>query len=233
MTTIRHVRLHLTVRTPVHVGGTHHLSPGMYAVSGSDHGTVTVFSERKLIAWLEQRRLAGAFVAYVERELTLGEVRGRGRAAHKGPVQAFLEQYASRSEPIERLAAYTVPWHGWRYEHRLHRPAGSLRPFLRDGRHQVLIPGSSVRGALRTAIFGSWLLGSSEDLAKVERSTREHVEAQQRQRTGRSYRSDRRHRYPATELEIDFFSRLQWCEEERRKIEPPHRDVLRALKVAD
>ena len=233
MTTIRHVRLYLTVRTPVHVGAAHHLSPGMYSVSGWDQGTVTVFSERKLIAWLYERRLAVAFVACMDRQPAPDVVRGGGGSAPQSPVHAFLEQYAPRSVPMERLAAYTVPWHGWRYEHRLHRPTGSLRPFLRDGRYQVLIPGSSVRGALRTAIFGSWLLGSTEDLAKVERFTREQVESQQRQRAAGGDRSDRRHRYPATELEIDFFSRLQWCEEERRKIEPPHRDVLRALKVAD
>ena len=88
---------------------------------------------------------------------------------------------------------------------------------------------------MREAILGHWAVTSETVKRQIEAFTRRKLDEDGSRAPAHADQAGGhagQRRYPASELDKAFFSRLQWVEESKR-IQPPHRDVLRAIKVAD
>ena len=97
-----------------------------------------------------------------------------------------------------------------------------FRPFIRDGANQVYIPGSSLKGVLRTTLLYQILANDPEAKKRIEQKAEDGL---------RKIRQDRRLR--------PFYS-LKWLQESlladydmRGTDQAPHKDLLRCLSLRD
>jgi CRISPR-associated protein Csm5 len=194
-------RLRLVARTPVQVGGSHVLERDDYVVEGD---RLHVISSRRLVQWLERRQLVEPFLAMA----------GQG-----GAIAEFLRAHGGLAEAAN-LAQYTVRWEG-------DRPQAGVRTLARDAFHRPYIPGSSVKGALRTAILGARLDAQRQTLLRAVTRAIELTQAHAPRRRRIATQA-------ATELEAEQFRVLRWPgHPSDRSATLLHRDVWRAVKVAD
>ncbi|MEM4413277.1 MAG: type III-A CRISPR-associated RAMP protein Csm5 [Candidatus Caldarchaeum sp.] len=138
MAQIEKVRVHLQTLTPLHIGGSEgSLSPLQFAHC---NGKVYVISPERWADWLRQNNAVENFITYVK---------------EKGKYASLQEYLTSKNrgwfkpEILALLAKYTVE--------SASAPTGDLRPFIRNGYQQPYIPGSAIKGALRTAILFAYL----------------------------------------------------------------------------
>ena len=120
---------------PIHIGTGEKLS-GLDFVR--QNGTVTVIAENKLMLWLTSDasgRLASEFVAHTEKRLPIGN---------------FLKEH---SQSADALAAYQVADSVSKST-----PIRELMPFIKTPQYAPYLPGSSLKGSLRSALLRGALL---------------------------------------------------------------------------
>lgn len=188
-------RLILVLRSPVHVGTRAGQLTPLEAVPFS--GRVHVLREDRLAAFLSQHRLLDEFVNSVVRE---------GR---EFDLRSFLERKRLLSaESMGAMAAYSAatPW-GLGQARRF-----SFRPLIRGGMGMPYIPGSSVKGAIRSAILNGRIAQMNET-----------------ERAGLVSQAGRRNDPTARLLQ----GNLPLGPRNPGTITGPNRDFLRCLKVSD
>lgn len=139
-------RLRLVVASPLHVGAKQLLTELDYAVV---EDVAHILSPHAWIEWLSQQRVLEAFAA--------AQLQGQS-------PQQFLAQALNRIRPPwEKLSYYSIAiTYG--------SPRGPVRPFVRDPWHRPYLPGSTLKGALRTALLAYWTLANPQ---AVETTIRE------------------------------------------------------------
>lgn len=216
----------LTTRSPVHIGGAvAEVGPLEVAVHGRRAYRV---AEDRLIPALAARGLADAFVLETLRE------------AGSPSLHDFLSRHGLLNDAFLKEVAVSSA--------RLAVPASreavrKFRPFIRDGRGRPYIPGSSIKGALRTAILYMTLARIEErDRAAFEDTFLAAVD----QGLDKAWAEVEKRRTPSANT-LRLFSRtiqqqvlasfrLRWRgrrKPEHQRATPEQRDVLRCLKVSD
>ena len=113
-------------------------------------------------------------------------------------------------------------------------PKRELSPFIRTPLYQPYIPGSSIKGAMRTAIMYIILKRMSEEerdriLNSFVRREIEKIKSNQ-QRRGKYFIRNREKMF-SKDLEMTIFQKF-YIDSNQTKFDP-HSDVLRAIKVSD
>ncbi len=132
-------KIRLTVKSPIHIGGVEQkLTPFEYILNGQ---FVYPISNEKLSLFLYEKRLVDAYIAAVDRE------------GHKFRLMDFFKDNKVKLTE-SNLTAISVG----RKTKLLGEGLQDYRPFIRDGFGVPYIPGTSIKGVIRTAILYNALL---------------------------------------------------------------------------
>lgn len=135
--------IRLVVLSPLHIGAKQLLTELDYLRDGR---TVHVLSPGEWVRWLDERHLLEQYAS--------AEMRGE-------PPHQFLDRVlAGAKPPWERIARYQLRTFG-------ELPKGELHPFIRDPWDRPYVPGSTLKGALRTAVLGAWCLQHPSELEET------------------------------------------------------------------
>ncbi len=187
--------LYLQVISPIHIGTREgKLSSLEYLhVNGKTH----LIDENRFGTFLKEKNLIDPFV----------EEAGEGPIAMKD----FLKQH--KHSDLEKVVSHITC---------LSIPGGSsgmreFRPFIRDGNGQLFIPGSSLKGALRTALLYDLIQNNKTVKSGIENNCKRAL-------------NDAPKKFFSTEwLQRELLQRFSLPSGE----EGPHKDILRCLTVRD
>lgn len=130
----------LTTRSPLHIGSGNTCAKTDYLFDPRTE-TVSMIDPEALLNWLYTKRLADRY----EKFIFSGDTR----------MDLFLRGCGITDQELDRLCLYRVnAADALDANHSLKE----LHTFIRDSRHQVYVPGSSVKGALRTAILANLMI---------------------------------------------------------------------------
>jgi len=214
------IKLRLKTLVPVRIGSyIGQISTYDYVVSGN---SCHVISDEKLSLFLSENDLSDEFIR---------DIKKQGKNFN---MEGFLSRHGVRSESgLERLAGYTVQ------VHENARPL-QLLPMIRDVNSMPYIPGSSIKGAMRTAVLYSMLkrMRESEYLRFQSRFIDEvnsKIESIRRDSRGSNISEKQRKRF-FIDIEQKLTNHFDFENFFRRGYEykhDPHTDIFRCLKVSD
>lgn len=203
------VKVSLQVETPLHIGSRHGLLHSMEFIH--ENGWVYVVDEEKLGRFLLEKDLLNKFsqAAYS------GKLRRRG-------IAAFIRENL-RNLPkgfAESVASYKILGGS--------SNMGQFRPFIRDGQNRIFLPGSAIKGALRTAVIYKSL--KEGDVKKW----REEVEKKLREleRVSGHERSQKIKKL-SEPMQKEILQRYLLGNLQENEGKHQNRDLLRCLKVRD
>jgi CRISPR-associated protein Csm5 len=155
------------------------------------------------------------FVATHERASLAKFLQEMFRGNHKGLID-FVEHAKAYSAEIKA------------------RPGRELHPFIRDSLYRPYVPGTSIKGALRTAIMYVMLkrMGEAERKHLLEDTVKnklERIQTEIRRGKGKFIRNEEK--YFDQDIEVDLMWKY-FFDEAVMKFDP-HSDILRTLKVSD
>jgi CRISPR-associated protein Csm5 len=141
--------------------------------------------------------------------------------------RAFGEDWANATDaagqPIFPKAIRSLNWTD-------HQRISDLRPMIRNGSSQLYIPGSSIKGAIRTAI--AYHLLKHSDSLRVPKPNRVSAIEQQLQKTMGSLRQ--KAKFTDDPLFMNALFSDFWLEGDRSAVKNgPNTDLMRAVKVSD
>lgn len=208
------MKVRLTALTPLHIGGREGaLNPLEFVLFES---RCYVISESKLATTLQQAGKIDIFYNWF--------------TEHSKPaLREFLAAQKLLNRPfLNRVSAYSASAPS--------RIDGPLRPFIRDAFNRPFLPGSSIKGALRTAFLYKLLkdLPAEQRKQLLEDFVTSRLEEYRRDPRGqRGFRwfQDRFKQWFAQRLDADFFQKFTLRENQRRF--DPHTDLFRCLRVTD
>ena len=208
------MKVRLTAVTPLHIGGREGaLNPLEFVLF---EGRCYIVSENKLATSLQQTGKSDIFCNWVT---------GGSRPS----LRDFLRDQTLLSRAfLERVSAYSAPAPP--------RVDGPVRPFVRDAFNRPFLPGSGIKGAIRTAFFYKLLKGLSPEQRKRLLDDFVSARLQEYRRDPRSQRGlrwfqDRFKQRFAQQLDADFFQQFILREGQQRF--DPHTDFFRCLRVTD
>lgn len=195
------MKVRLTALTPLHIGGREGALNLLEFVFFE--GRCYVVSEEKLASALQTAGKIDLFTHWFGQRFG-----GRERPSLLG----FLREQALLGRRfLEQASAYAIPAPV--------RVGNNLRPFIRDGFNRPFLPGSAVKGPLRTA----FLYKSLKDLTPGQRQ--EFLDA-----PITAHLNDRDRQGFSRELDANFFQ--QFTLRERGEYDP-HTDIFRCLRITD
>lgn len=204
----------LTALTPLHIGGREGaLNPLEFVLF---EGRCYVISEAKLASTLQQAGTIDLFCNWFI---------GRSRPA----LREFLAAQKLLNRPfLDRVSAYSSPAPS--------RVEGPVRPFVRDAFNRPFVPGSGIKGTIRTAFLYKLLKGLAPEPRKklLDEFVRDRLEEYRRDPRGQKgfrWFQDRFKQWFAQRLDEDFFQKFTLREGQRRF--DPHTDLFRCLRVTD
>lgn len=131
-------RLVVSTLSPLHIGTGQKLGPLDFIRAD---GYMVVISETRLMKWVlsekNNERLISDFVVWAERGRSIGD---------------FL---AACNRSYEDLVAYKVPV-------RTHQSLKDVQPFIKSANHQPYLPGSSIKGSLRSSLLRGVILENAD-----------------------------------------------------------------------
>ena len=208
------MKVRLTAVTPLHIGGREGaLNPLEFVLF---EGRCYIVSENKLVTALQQTGKIDIFCNWVT---------GRSRPS----LRDFLrDQTLLNWAFLERVSAYSAPAPP--------RVDGLVRPFVRDAFNRPFLPGSGLKGAIRTAFFYKLLKGLSPEqrqrlLDDFVSARLEEYRRDPRSQRGVRWFQDRFKQWFAQRLDADFFQKFTLREGQRRF--DPGTDFFRCLRVTD
>ncbi|MFN3740320.1 MAG: type III-A CRISPR-associated RAMP protein Csm5 [Thermodesulfovibrionales bacterium] len=151
-------KIRLTVKSPIHIGSVEQkLTPFEYIHQGQ---FVYQISDEKLALFLKQKNLINSYVAAVDRK------------GHRFRLLEFFKE-----NHITLTEADLTQISGGRKTRLLGNGLQDYRPFIRDGFGKPYIPGTSIKGVLRTAILYNVLYNyKMKDPQGFEREIIEEIE---------------------------------------------------------
>jgi CRISPR-associated protein Csm5 len=207
------MKVRLIALTPIHIGGREGaLNPLEFVLF---EGRCYVVSEDKLGAALQEQNKLDLFYAWFTRR-------------YRPALYDFLrEQRLLDARFLKRVAAYSSAT--------LVRIEREMRPCVRDAFSHPFIPGTSLKGAIRTAVLYKSLKDLTPELRKEFLDDRVADRLDEYDRDPRAQRYDRRFQNNfkqrfSQKLDANFFQRFTLSE---RSEYDPHTDVFRCLRVTD
>lgn len=187
----------LTTRAPLHIGSGAVCAKTDYLFDPRTE-TVSMIDPEALFAWLYEKRLADRY----ERFVLSGDTR----------LYQFLKDCRVTPEELDRLCLYRVSAADALDER---HSLKEIHSFVRDSRRRVYVPGSSVKGALRTVILAALI--AEEKKGTWPRSFNKNENARQ-MRT----------------LEGEYLDTLALKRDKNGKIlNDPVNSILRGLSISD
>ena len=208
------MRVRLMTLTPLHIGGREGAleSPEFVILAGHCY----VISETKLARALQERDLIDTFYTWFT---------DRDRPA----LREFLQEHSLlNADFLGSVAAYSSPC--------AIRGSRELRPFVRDAFNRPFLPGTSLKGAMRTAFLYKLLKELPPERRKalledfVAARLQEYRQDPRGQRELRWFQ-ERFKQWFAQRFEADIFQKFTLREGQRRY--DPHTDLFRCLRVMD
>ena len=138
------------VLTPVHVGTGESINALSYLREGN---TLHVLDADRWLNWLEQQGKGDAYVRWVENSLSAGTQ----PASSGSRLTQFLTQKLGRTD-VAQVAAQVRRYPVEMEECTEPDPSRGFRTHIRNARHRAYLPGSSIKGAIRTALLEDLLL---------------------------------------------------------------------------
>lgn len=164
----------LTVRTPLHIGSGHVINKQEYAY-GPRSKTVRIIDMERFLQILAEKGLAREYENFI--------IRG----TYKGGLSEFLAANSFTPSEIDGLTIYTCSVRGvfeeaaapsGGYGRKPKKPKNEIAQFIRMKDGRPYLPGSSLKGALRTCLFttlcerdadlGSFLELKNRDSGKID-----------------------------------------------------------------
>ncbi len=204
-------KLKITVKSPIHIGSVDQkLTTFEYLHAGQ---YIYQISEEKLSLFLQRKNLIDAYVNAISRE------------GHRFKLLEFL-----KSKGIT-LKGDDLMFLSGRRKTRLLGDASKLseyRPFVRDGFGNVFIPGTSIKGVIRTAILFNFLSAfKKENPNEFQKGVEEKISKDIDFRTEKKIKNKNLFEW-AIRKWLEGFSLPESDERES-----PHTDWLRMLHVSD
>lgn len=210
-TSVEKLTVFFTVLSPIHIGTRDGvLLPMEYLFDGAQ---VHVVDESKLGAFLMQRNLMDIFVQHAF----------SGDLGKKG-LQGFLKEKARDTDFKKvgpQVASYSVPGGA--------SNIGEFRPFVRDGFGRVYLPGTSIKGVLRTAFLYHLLKRERAQAATGSGHPREHTVRGWIQNLKNEKNKERAKKFLSESLQKTHLQSWQLPGGGKEQ----NRDILRCLKVRD
>jgi CRISPR-associated protein Csm5 len=210
------MKVRLTTLTPLHVGGREGVLSPLEFVFFKD--CCYVISEEKLATALQKAGKTDLFLGW------FSSFREGDR--QKPSLFGFLrEQTLLNARFLEQICTYAVPTSI--------RVGNNLRPFIRNGFNRPFLPGSTVKGPIRTAFLYKALKDLSPDQREefLDDPVIDHLN---------EYDRDPRRRNPGFResfkqgfshgLDANFFQRFVLREGDEYD---PHTDIFRCLRITD
>jgi len=208
-------RIVLRTLTPIFVGGGSEsvLNRTRY-IYDNQRKVVHVLNDKEWIAFLAGQGLIDRYTEYIKRSaVQQRRVRGRNPNANMIHLSDWLNNQGIKSEQYGRFTKYAVPTIDVDKNQ-----LNDLLCFARDSEMNPYVPGSSIKGALRTVIL------------------KELVHARE---TSAYWNRFKKAKQKAKQIEQEFFYRVKFSEkvEENRKTRLPDtsvlRDIFRGVSVSD
>ena len=157
----------LKTRSPLYIGSGNACAKTDYLFDPRT-ATVSMIDPEALFSWLYKRRLADSY----ERFVLSGDTR----------LYDYLKRSGMTPQELNEVCRYRInAADALDDSHSLKE----LHTFIRDSRHRAYIPGSSIKGALRTVIL-SWLIANGKKGTWPD-STRKNENARQMQKLEGQY----------------------------------------------
>jgi CRISPR-associated protein Csm5 len=218
------IRLSLTTVSPLHIGGAD--GPMSATSFASFRGHTYVLSEAKLAVALDEQGLLEDFGRTVV-------------ADNRFALTAYLrERSLLRADFLQHVSLYTLQ--------SAQDPRRDLRPFIRDGLARPFIPGSAVKGVLRTATLYQLLkrCDVTQHEAFLDRFVKQRLRtfSQDGRRGQRGFRERFKRDFSHNPVCPDCGARRSTFEHRLFQHFPligcqgrfdPHTDIFRAVKIAD
>jgi CRISPR-associated protein Csm5 len=209
----------LTPLCPIRIGSN---TPEYGAADLVHEGRVYVVDERKLGPFLQERGLLTTYLKYFE---------GQYAAAKKESLVArFINKHLSDEraafiQDVCRPDSYRVD---------------DDKSFIRDGNNRAFIPGSSIKGALRTAVlwkmYEEWPRGKSVFKTRVDKIFG-MLEEEYRVKSIQQISDFNARRGVAKEIQKDLLQSVEYMPNANGSHsdvpDGPHRDLMRAVSVSD
>lgn len=200
-------KLYVETLTPVFIGSNEKVQPYEYLVHNGRFYRLNLDAIARIILEADSRAL-DLFASWLE-ESTQGEARGGALRKHpprgsqqQPPIIAFVSEKL-RDQQLARtiregvisgkLALYSLPW--WDPEQgahaagrsQQHRQMGTILAAIKTGSQKMYIPGSSLKGVLRTALLYTVLTEADEGfLQRVAAELEQSMKGGQRDRVGKA-----------------------------------------------
>ena len=212
-----HIRLKLTTLAPVHIGGRSTLGPNRFIPTDSGGAVV---HEEKLFEVLYQKNAIGKYWQSVQ--------------DNNEAIKDFL--HIAKISPQDRYSAAAYRLDFYRDSH---LNPSKIRPFLRNGENLAYLPGTAIKGAIRTAL----LYGLLRDLKVCNDKVWSDLIAQLTLINLKELKINSASVNPATKLrlirkvlqnfDITMPDGTQIRLDDGQCDDAPHRDILRAVSVSD
>lgn len=196
------------VRTlsPVFIGSGTEVGKKEY-IYNRNNNTVSFLDMRKLYKGLMQKRLMPAFTDYMLRE-------------HNDLYSFFRNNHVSPSV-YQPWISYTVKMGD---QHLINRSTKGIQLFMKDPYGQPYVPGSSLKGALRTVLQSAWYLNHPDQADRIAGQ----IQNEARRRASRTRYMSSSDRRMSTEV---FHS--QMFPEDKTRLEDAINDRMRGLIIGD
>jgi len=194
--------LDLHVISPIHIGTKEgSLSSLEFAVH---KGTAFVIDDEKFGLFLKKHGMVDHFV----------------EAARSGPVniKKFIESNGGFSLPavLEKISGYSIPGEVEQMK--------EFRSFVRDGRGQIYLPGTAIKGVFRTAVLYKMLSDNPARMGEIQGSAERNLLNIQG-----GGRESAKKRFSAKWLQEDLLEGFSLANAKKG----PNADLLRCLKISD
>jgi CRISPR-associated protein Csm5 len=204
------ISIKLRTLSPLHVGDGGRLLPTEFAFLKEK---VYVLSEEKLSNLLIKEGLLNEFIF---------EVREEGK---RFCIEKFFEKRNLLNEKfLESVKSYSI--------RSLKRPSSELRTFVKNGFNHPYIPGSTIKGSLRTAILYYLLKHTPDKLHELASFVSKKVtEFKRDRRRDKGWFREKFKKTFASEFEKKVFQEFMLTDNQKRF--DPHSDIMRVIQISD
>lgn len=165
---IKSYKMTITTMGPVHVGSGDILKKQNY-IYDFFQSKAYIINGPKLLKYLHKKKLANHYFEFLQHP---------PRNNRENGLINFLDKYNVPKNDWNQFTDYTMQVNqGKKHGNKRPKPLNDLHTFVRDGRNDVYIPGSSIKGALRTvlnAYYNNEL--TTEDYSKLKVSDSEIID---------------------------------------------------------
>lgn len=209
--------------SPVHIGSGETLTAAEY-IFDADNKKVYFINQTKWVQFLCKKGLIDEFFQYVGSQEVNGALDGKGMQFKGKPLWEWLKEESVTREEIKSFTARAGNFCGY-------KKVNLVARHIADGYGHIYIPGSSIKGALRTGILSYLIRKNKEECMSAWNSVKDSIfkaklsEGRGSVQNGLKAIQD--------ELEKALLGKLIIRDEGRERYQGITKDALRGLIISD